>query len=84
MTDLTELVPNGLRRIAKGGVFDDEWIREIYSVDASHFSLRPLAVVNPIDKYDIQKICQYRFTNILPITAGEQEQEHIRKPASLT
>ena len=44
--------------------------REFYSVDASHYSLLPLAVVNPMDKYDIQKICQYSFTNNLPITAG--------------
>jgi glycolate oxidase len=40
---------------------------EIYSVDASHHSLLPLAVVNLMDKYE--KICQYRLTNDLPITA---------------
>lgn len=66
---MTESVADELRRIAKGEVFDDEWSREIYSVDASHYSLLPLAVVNPMDKYDIQKICQYSFTNNLPITA---------------
>ena len=42
---------------------------EIYSVDASHHSLLPLAVVHPMDIYDIQKICQYGLTNNLPITA---------------
>ena len=42
---------------------------EIYSVDASHHSLFPLAVVNPMDIYDIQKICQYGLTNNLPIPA---------------
>ncbi len=42
---------------------------EIYSVDARLHSLLPLAVVNPMDKYDIEKICQYRLTNNLPITA---------------
>ena len=42
---------------------------EIHSVDASHHSLIPLAVVNPMDIYDIQKICQYGLTYNLPIPA---------------
>jgi FAD/FMN-containing dehydrogenase len=41
---------------------------EIYSVDARHHSLLPLSFVNPMDKYEIQKISQYRLTNNLPIT----------------
>ncbi|HET7147890.1 MAG TPA: FAD-binding oxidoreductase [Candidatus Nitrosopolaris sp.] len=65
---MAESVADELRRIAKGEVFDDSWSREIYSVDASHYSLLPLAVVKPMDKYDIQEICQYNFTKNLPIT----------------
>lgn len=42
---------------------------EIYSVDGSHHSLLPLAVVNPTEICDIQKICQEGLTNNLPITA---------------
>jgi glycolate oxidase len=66
---LTESVADELRRIANGEVCDDGWSREIYSVEAGHYSLLRLAAVNPMDKYDIQKICQYRLTNKLSITA---------------
>jgi len=66
---LTELIPDELRRIAKGEIFDDEWSQKIYSVDASHYSLVPLAVVQPTDKNDIQEICKYSFAKNFSITA---------------
>ena len=66
---MTEPIADELRRIAKGEIFDDEWSRKIYSVDASHYTVLPLVVVHPMDKYDIQEICKYSFTKNLPITA---------------
>jgi glycolate oxidase len=66
---LTELIADELRRIAKGEIFDDEWSRKIYSVDASHYTLLPSVVVHPMDKYDIQEICKYSFAKSFPITA---------------
>jgi glycolate oxidase len=65
---LTICVGEELRRIAKGEILDDEWSREIYSVDASHYILLPLAVVHPTDRYDLKEICQYSFAKNLPIT----------------
>jgi glycolate oxidase len=66
---LTVSVAEELRRIAKGEILDDEWTREIYSVDASHYTFLPLAVVHPMDKYDLKEICQYSFAKNSPITA---------------
>jgi glycolate dehydrogenase FAD-linked subunit len=66
---LTEPIADDLRRITKGEIYDDEWTRKIYSVDASHYTLLPLVVVHPVDKYDVQEICKYSFDNNFPITA---------------
>src|ERR1700740_2056386 len=65
---MTVSVGEELRRIAKGKILDDEWSREIYSVDASHYTFLPLAVVHPTDRYDLKEICQYSFAKNLPIT----------------
>jgi FAD/FMN-containing dehydrogenase len=65
---LTASVGEELRRIAKGEILDDEWSREIYSVDASHYICHPLLVVHPTDMYDLKEICQYGFAKNLPIT----------------
>ena len=32
-------------------IFDDDWTRTIYSVDASHCCVKPMAVNFPSDKY---------------------------------
>ena len=66
---MTVSVAEELRGIAKGEILDDEWSREIYSVDASHYTFLPLAVVHPTDKYDLKEICQYSFSKNSPITA---------------
>ncbi|HKR57907.1 MAG TPA: FAD-binding oxidoreductase [Candidatus Nitrosopolaris sp.] len=58
-----------LRSIAKGEIFNDEWNRKIYSVDASHYSLVPLAVAYPTDELDLQQICQYCFDRNIPSAA---------------
>lgn len=65
---MTASVGEELRRIAKGEILDDEWSREIYSVDASHYICHPLLVVHPTDRYDLKEICQYGFAKNLPIT----------------
>jgi glycolate oxidase len=55
-------------RIARGDVLTDEWSRQVYSVDASHYEINPEALVCP-DEYDIQRLCQYSSSHNLPITA---------------
>jgi len=66
---LSTLLPEELRSIAKGEIFDDDWNRKIYSVDASHYNLVPLAVAYPTDELDLQQICQYCFDENIPSTA---------------
>ncbi|HEY0580430.1 MAG TPA: FAD-binding protein, partial [Candidatus Nitrosocosmicus sp.] len=62
-------IADELRCIAKGEILSDEWSREIYSVDASHYVIKPSIVVRPIDMYDVEKICKYCFSKNVPITA---------------
>ena len=63
------LLAEELRRIAKGEILSDSWSRDIYSVDASHYTIRPSVIVCPMDEYDIQKICQHGFSKNVSITA---------------
>ncbi len=58
-----------LFRIAKGEILDDTWSRQIYSVDASYYTITPLAVAYPLDAQDVQLICEYSFSRKIPITA---------------
>jgi glycolate dehydrogenase FAD-linked subunit len=66
---MTIPIADELRCIAKGEILSDSWSREIYSVDASHYAVKPSAVVYPVDKYDIEEICKYCFSKNVPITA---------------
>jgi glycolate oxidase len=66
---MTISVADELRRIAKGEILSDSWSRDIYSVDASHYTIRPSMIVCPSDEYDVEKICEYCFTKSIPITA---------------
>ena len=66
---MTIPIADELRCIAKGEILSDSWSREIYSVDASHYVVKPSAVVYPVDKYDIEQICKYCFSKNVPITA---------------
>jgi glycolate oxidase len=66
---MTISIADELRSIAKGEILSDSWSREIYSVDASHYVVKPSAVVYPVDKYDIEEICKYCFSKNVPITA---------------
>jgi glycolate oxidase len=58
-----------LKRIAKGETLSDDWSKVIYSVDASHYSIKPSAIVCPLDEYDLSKVCQYGYTKNISITA---------------
>jgi glycolate oxidase len=58
-----------LLRIAKGEILKDRWSRQIYSVDASHYEIEPIAVVCPSDEHDVQRLCEYSSSKKIPITA---------------
>ncbi|MEW6605592.1 MAG: FAD-binding oxidoreductase [Thermoproteota archaeon] len=62
-------IAEDLLRIAKGEVQDDEWSRQVYSVDASHYEIAPAAVTYPTDDNDVIQICQYSSAKQIPITA---------------
>ncbi len=62
-------IADELRLIAKGEILSDNWSREIYSVDASHYAIKPSVVVCPLDNQDVEKICKYAFSMNVPITA---------------
>ena len=57
-----------LKVIGLPDIFDDEWTRTVYSVDASHCNLKPAAVHFPSDEHDVQRICKYAYTHEIPIT----------------
>src|ERR687887_1194062 len=58
-----------LKRIAKGEILSDDWSKVIYSVDASHYSIKPSVIVCPLDEYDLSEICQYGYSKNISITA---------------
>ena len=58
-----------LKRIAKGEILSDDWSKVIYSVDASHYSIKPSVIVCPFDEYDLSEICQYGYFRNISITA---------------
>lgn len=57
-----------LRKIGLSDILDDDWTRAIYSVDASHCTVKPLAVNFPSDEYDVQKICNFAYNRGIPVT----------------
>ena len=59
---------SGLRKLGLSDIFSDDWTRTIYSVDASHSTLKPSAVNFPSDKYDVQKICDYAYSRGISVT----------------
>ncbi|WP_008634766.1 FAD-binding and (Fe-S)-binding domain-containing protein [Bizionia argentinensis] len=48
-----------LKQTLKGEMFFDDLMKSIYATDASVYRMIPLAVVYPIDIYDIQKLIQF-------------------------
>jgi glycolate oxidase len=62
-------IADELKRIAKGEILSDDWSKVIYSVDASHYSIKPSVIVYPLDEYDLSKVCQYGYSKNISITA---------------
>lgn len=62
-------IAGDLLRIARGEVLDDGWNRKVYSVDASHYEIPPVAIVCPTDDQDVEQVCKYCFSKKVPITA---------------
>jgi glycolate oxidase len=62
-------IADELNRIAKGEILSDDWSKEIYSVDASHYSIKPSVIVCPFDEHDLSQICQYAYSKNTSITA---------------
>lgn len=62
-------IADDLHRIARGDVLRDDWSRQVYSVDASHYEVNPEAIVCPADEHDVQGLCQYSFSHNIPIAA---------------
>jgi glycolate oxidase len=62
-------IADELNRIAKGEILSDDWSKEIYSVDASHYSIKPSVIVCPFDEHDLSEICQYGYSKNTSITA---------------
>lgn len=62
-------IAEDLLRIAKGEVLEDDWSRQIYSVDASHYEITPAAVTYPTDENDVSRLCEYSATKQIPVTA---------------
>jgi glycolate dehydrogenase FAD-linked subunit len=66
---MTNSLADELRRIAKGEILYDSWSRDIYSVDASHYTIKPSMILCPLDESDIERICQYCFSKSISMTA---------------
>ncbi|MDQ3836639.1 MAG: FAD-binding oxidoreductase [Thermoproteota archaeon] len=62
-------IADDLNRIARGDVLADDWSRQVYSVDASHYEINPEAIVCPADEHDVQQLCQYSSSHNIPIAA---------------
>jgi glycolate dehydrogenase FAD-linked subunit len=62
------MITDGLARIARGEVLSDEWSRQIYSTDASHYEIKPAIVACPKDASDLQEICHYAYSKRMSLT----------------
>jgi hypothetical protein len=64
-----------LRRIAKGEILSDSWSRDIYSVDASHYTVKPSMIACPLNESDVKIILVYIVEQVL---------ENVRKASSVS
>ncbi|HEY6534897.1 MAG TPA: FAD-binding oxidoreductase, partial [Candidatus Nitrosocosmicus sp.] len=55
-------------RIINGDVLFDNWSRDIYSVDASNYIIKPELIVCPRDRYDVENLCEYCFDKNISLT----------------
>src|SRR6188472_1858678 len=62
-------IADELKLIARGEILSDEWNREVYSVDASHYSIKPSVILFPLDEDDLAEICRYGYSKNVSITA---------------
>jgi hypothetical protein len=53
---LTISLGGELRRIAKGEILSDSWSGDIYSVDASHYTVKPSMIACPSAESDVKQI----------------------------
>ncbi|MCK5845982.1 MAG: FAD-binding protein [Bacteroidales bacterium] len=63
----------GLRKDFQGDIYLDEYLRTLYSTDASAYKELPIAVTRPMDKKDIHKLIDFANSNnvpLIPRTAG--------------
>ncbi|MGD1834951.1 MAG: FAD-binding oxidoreductase [Nitrososphaeraceae archaeon] len=57
-----------LRSIAKGEILSDSWNRKVFSVDASHYTITPKAIVCPIDEIDVSELCIFASKKNISLT----------------
>ena len=62
-------ISDELKVIARGEILSDDWSRKIYSVDASHYSIKPSVIAYPLDEFDLSDICQYGYSKNISMTA---------------
>lgn len=62
-------VADELKRIARGEILSDDWSKGVYSVDASHYSIKPSVILFPLDEHDLSEICRYGYSKNVSITA---------------
>lgn len=65
---MRKLNSDDISRIINGDVLFDDWSRDIYSVDASNFVLKPELIVCPYDRYDVENLCKYCFDKNISLT----------------
>jgi FAD/FMN-containing dehydrogenase len=58
-----------IQKIIKGKVFWDKQYRDIYSVDASSYRIKPLVIVQPKNECDVIAIVKFASKNNISVTA---------------
>lgn len=58
-----------IQKVVKGEVFWDKQYRDIYSVDASSYRIKPRVIVYPKDEYDVIAIVKFASKNNIAIIA---------------
>jgi glycolate oxidase len=61
---MTISLADELRRVAKGEILSDSWTRDIYSVDASHYTIKPSMIARPSDESDVKKIIRIAIQRV--------------------
>lgn len=64
-----------LRKIGLSDILDDDWTRAIYSVDASHCTVKPLAVNFPLTNMMFRKYVILPITAVYQLPAGVRAQD---------